>query len=413
MDITDSLKHTSMKKTKIFAIMACMVMLISIACQKSMQYRALIVTGQNTTNWKVSTPVIKQILEQTGLFRVDIAISPEKGGDMKSFKPSFGKYNVVVLNYSGDSWSEDTKKAFVNYVSDGGGVVVYHSASSAFPGWKEYEEICGLTGWGGRSEINGPYIYFKDGRMVIDSTPGQAGWYGKTREFEVRTRNMEHPVMKGLPVRWMHGSDLLYARMRGPAKNLEVLATAFCDTSGNGTGRHEPVMMTINYGKGRVFHTTLGYPEGEESPALKCAGFITTFQRGTEWAASGNVTQSIPPDFPSAAGVSIRKDYKYLSLEENIAGLVNYDIGKSTKCYTGLQEYIRRAAGDKEKLLEIEKLMTGVLNNSSATVEAKKLVLRELSWMGTDYCIPAIRNLQSVPELKDEVSFALERLGIK
>jgi hypothetical protein len=37
-----------------------------------------------------------------------------------------------------------------------------------------------------------------------------------------------------------------------------------------------------------------------------CVGFITTLQRGAEWAASGKVTQKIPSDFPDVDEVSKR-----------------------------------------------------------------------------------------------------------
>jgi type 1 glutamine amidotransferase len=93
----------------------------------------------------------------------------------------------------------------------------------------------------------------------------------------------------------MHARDELYDRLRGPAKNLTVLATAFSDPATGGTGQHEPLLMTIKYGKGRVFHTALGHsPE-----AMKCVGFAVTLQRGAEWAATGRVRQKVPSDFPT------------------------------------------------------------------------------------------------------------------
>ena len=106
----------------------------------------------------------------------------------------------------------------------------------------------------------------------------------------------------------MHTKDELYQELRGPAKNMTVLATAFADKEGNaapwapeqvGSGRHEPALMTIDYGKGRVFHTILGHTDY----SMECVGFITTLQRGAEWAATGNVTQAVPDDFPSSYGI--------------------------------------------------------------------------------------------------------------
>ena len=72
----------------------------------------MIITGQNNHNWKASSPVLKQILDETGLFSSEIMITPEKGGDMKTFNPDFSKYKLVVLDYNGDSWSEKTNTAF-------------------------------------------------------------------------------------------------------------------------------------------------------------------------------------------------------------------------------------------------------------------------------------------------------------
>ena len=100
----------------------------------------------------------------------------------------------------------------------------------------------------------------------------------------------------------MHAEDELYDRLRGPAENLTVLATAYSDPSTRGTGKHEPILMTVQYGRGRVFHTTLGH----HTLAMQCAGFITTLQRGAEWAATGKVTQAVPEDFPGADTTSLR-----------------------------------------------------------------------------------------------------------
>jgi type 1 glutamine amidotransferase len=85
---------------------------------------------------------------------------------------------------------------------------------------------------------------------------------------------------------------------------MTVLATAHSDLKNKGTGHDEPMLMAIAFGKGRVFHT----PMGHDVAALSCVGFITLFQRGTEWAATGKVTQKPPADFPTAKSESVRVD---------------------------------------------------------------------------------------------------------
>jgi len=399
-----------MKKQYLFLIIAGLSTLFS-SCKNEIGYNTLIITGQNNHNWKASSPVLKQILDETGLFSSEIVTTPEKDGDMQTFAPDFSKYKLVVIDYNGDSWSEKTNTAFVDYVKNGGGVVIYHAADNSFPAWKEYNEMTGLGGWGNRNQKDGPYVYYKNNQLVTDTAAGIGGSHGKRREFLVRTRITDHPITKGLPAKWFHGNDELYSQLRGPAKNMQILATAFADSAaGGGTMRDEPILMTITYGKGRVFHTTMGHADEGGGPAMQCVGFIATLQRGAEWAVTGNVTQKVPWDFPSAAGVVLRPNYKELTLDEAMANIGGYDIAKSTKNISYLQNSIRNLAGDEKGLLKLEKMMVKVLAGKETTVEAKKLLLRELSWMGSDYSVPAIKNLVSNSELKDEVEFALSRL---
>lgn len=380
------------------------------ANQKSADYKALIVTGQNNHNWKASSPILKQLLEQTGLFTAEIVKTPDKGGDMNAFNPDFRKYNVVVIDYNGESWTEKTKTAFVDYVNNGGGVVIYHGSNNPFPEWKEFNLMTGLGGWGNRSEKDGPYIYYKKDAMIIDTTAGRGGSHAKRHEFEVKIRNTEHPITKGLPNKWRHGNDELYSQLRGPGKNMEILATAYADTTGGGTGRDEPMLMTISYGKGRIFHTVMGHADVGGGPAMECVGFIVTFQRGAEWAASGKVTQKIPYDFPNVAGVSLRTGFIELTLEDDLTKIGQYDITKSTKYFSDLQSRIRNEAKTPADFQKFEKLMIKVLEAKDATDDGKKLLLRELSWMGSDLSFPAIKELVKNPQLKDEAEFALARL---
>jgi type 1 glutamine amidotransferase len=271
------------------------------AAENKAKLKVLILDGQNNHNWKATTPVLKKILEDSGLFTVDVATAPAK--DLDTFKPKFSDYNVVVSNYNGSRWSKETQEAFVDYVKNGGGFVSVHAANNSFGDWPEYNEIIGVGGWGGRNDKTGTYVRFKDGKITKDDSPGRVGSHGARHPFQMIVRDPKHPITAGLPTEWMHAIDELYDRLRGPAKDLTVLATAYSDKSKGGTGEHEALLMTINYGKGRVFHTALGH----DVEAMKCVGFIVTLQRGAEWAATGKVTQTkVPDDFPTAEKVSTR-----------------------------------------------------------------------------------------------------------
>ncbi|MCS7304222.1 MAG: ThuA domain-containing protein [Thermoguttaceae bacterium] len=189
--------------------------------------KALIIHGQNGHDWRATTPVLKKILEETELFQVEVATSPPRGADMSGFKPNFAAYDVVISNYQGDEWPEETKKAMVDYVAGGGGLVIYHFALAAFPNWKEWNEMIGLAGCGGRNEKHGPYVYFENGKLIYDDSPGRAGGHGPMQEFALDVRAADHPIMQSLPPRFAYVKDELYGWLWGPAKNLTILATAY------------------------------------------------------------------------------------------------------------------------------------------------------------------------------------------
>ena len=287
-------------RTCSIALLIALVTQSSIADEK---LSTLIIDGQNNHRWMETTPVIRDILEQSGRFEVDVMTAPPKGSNMDYFQPAFSNYAVVVSNYNGDLWAKNAQDRFVKYVRGGGGFVSIHAANNAFPEWKEYNEIIGLGGWGGRSERHGPYVFFRDGGFERDYREGRGGTHGARRPFVVNIRNTEHPITRGLPTEWKHQRDELYGLLRGPAANLTVLATAHSRPK-NYEPEHEPQLMTVEYGKGRTFHTTLGH----DVQAMSCTGFAVTLQRGTEWAATGKVTLTdIPADFPSAEEVSVRE----------------------------------------------------------------------------------------------------------
>ncbi|GAL78319.1 hypothetical protein JCM19274_4818 [Algibacter lectus] len=275
---------------------------------------------------------MKQYLEETGMFTVDIARTKYlnnseenkdwlalanvgegiEGGKPKTdpgFNPKFSKYDVVVSNfgYKAASWPEKVQKKFEKYIKKGGGFVSVHAADNSFPEWTAYNEMIAIGGWGGgRTEKHGPYLYVdKDNKPKKDYSPGKGGTHGKREAFAVTNYNTEHPITKGMPKVWMHAPDECYAFLRGPAENVTILSTAVSTKKKPELEQKEPVAMVVDYGKGRIFHTTLG---GHDTKSFECVGFITLLKRGgVEWAATNKVTQiELPADFPSADNVSTR-----------------------------------------------------------------------------------------------------------
>ena len=313
--------------------------------------KAWIIDGENNHGvWPKTTMMMKDFLEETDLFEVDIERTAftwqgphhnkiEGVEDIKElltmyplttgkkttavdepvpdpdYSPNFENYDVVISNmgWKASTWPDATKKNFEKYMAEGGGLVVVHAANNSWGDWPEYNKMIGLGGWGGRNTESGTYANLDNEGVLHHDTPeGGCGSHGTQYEYLLKTRAPEHPIMKGLPDAWLHTLDELYDHMCGPAENMTILSTAYSDVEKNsppwnknasGTGRHEPLIFTIDYGKGRVFHTGLGHM----GYSMECVGFMTTFQRGAEWVATGKVTQKVPEDFPSAEATSKRE----------------------------------------------------------------------------------------------------------
>jgi len=299
---------------------------VAVAAQAPRGIPVMLLDGESAGryhDWPRVTAALKVMLDETGLFAVTVVTAPPAGGDYSAFDPQFSKYQAVVMNYDApdERWPAPLKASFERYMTNGGGLVAVHAADNAFAGWRAFNEMTGVGGWRARSEQAGPYWFLRDGTLVSDPSPGPAGSHGRRTPFQVTVRDATHPIMRGLPPVWMHQGDELYARLRGPGTNMTVLATAYSDPANKGSGRDEPQLMALNYGKGRVFHTTMGH----DIVALSSVDFVVTLQRGTEWAATGKVTQKVPSAFPTAQTVSYRSDLAALD-PDYPNGLDNLDL---------------------------------------------------------------------------------------
>src|SRR5215207_7617074 len=98
-----------------FVAFAALIGLLAVApasAQTASPIKTLLVDGQNNhKNWPDTTKMMKKYLEDTKRFTVDVATTAPKGRD-PNFKPEFKKYDLVVSNYNGEAWPEETEAAF-------------------------------------------------------------------------------------------------------------------------------------------------------------------------------------------------------------------------------------------------------------------------------------------------------------
>jgi uncharacterized protein len=266
--------------------------------------RVLLIDGQNNHDWRSTSPWLKHVLEESGRFTVDVSSNlkpgdrPGKIVNTVTFPPDLSRYDVVLSNYNGASWPKEFQTNLEEALAAGKiGLVIVHAANNAFGNWNEYNLMIGM-GWRGPQAGDRLKLDDEGKQVLVPKGKGDGSGHRYSGEFSVTVRDPEHPITKGMPREWLHTRDELYDNMRGPIKNVHLLATAYS----KGTKAHEPMIWTISYGKGRVFHT----PMGHDLTGMRCNGFIATLQRGTEWAATDKVTLPIPDNFPTDKKTSSR-----------------------------------------------------------------------------------------------------------
>jgi uncharacterized protein len=295
--------------------------------------RTLLITGGAVGghDWKTVSPLLKKALEDSGRF--DVRVSEEFRG---SGAETLEAYDLVVVNYYDArrkefQWPERTRNALTDFVKSGKGMVMYHFSIASFEDWPEWEKLSGAN-W----------------------RPNH-GQHSAAHDFTVEIKDGDHPITKGLRKSFHQHDDELYANLKWqPEGSYHVLATAWDEHSlykGKakqpipGEGIHQPMLWTVEYGKGRVFATVLGH----DGTAVKLPGFVTTFTRGAEWAATGSVTIPVPPrlkEVTPGVGGAPPSDAVVLFGGEDMSGWVKKDSSPSG-CKAEHGEMIcRKGAGD-------------------------------------------------------------------
>ncbi len=236
--------------------------------------RVLFLTGDSDVqyhDWRQSTPFLKQALEQTGRFACDVNEKPA------GLTPSaLAPYDVVIIHYNGPRWGAEAERTVEEFVRSGKGMVSIHGVTygplvgTVMKPKGGFERVG--TGWEGFVEMLG-----------VTWEPANIG-HAPRHKFQVKFVDREHPIARGLDAEFT-ADDELYHRM--DHHNTHVIGAAFDDPTIGGTGKDEPVLWTVSYGKGRAFHSTLGH----DRRAMSQPGFLVTFTRAAEWAATGKVAQ--------------------------------------------------------------------------------------------------------------------------
>ncbi len=223
--------------------------------------RVLLLSGSNNHNWEKTTPQLEEIFSSSGLFSYSITLQPDtlREEDFQAFDVVLNNWNSWPENEV--RWPEKTEDALTGFIKKGGGFVTFHASTSAFYEWPEFKK-------------------FSTAAWIMNQTK-----HGKNSATEVNIIDQKHPVTKGM-TRFYIFDELWVNAEENPG--FEVLGTATNEKLKEQGKPEQPAIMVSKYGKGRVFHTILGH----DARAMRNTGFKQLLLRGTEWAATGKVTQS-------------------------------------------------------------------------------------------------------------------------
>ena len=211
--------------------------------------RVLIVTGVDYAGhlWKQSAPAVEKVLEQDRRIEARIVEDPEF-----LTSPAVSDYDVIFLhfkNYQPFRRDKEIRDNLVSLVQHGKGLVAIHLACGAFEDWPEYANLVG---------------------KILDKTSA----HDPRGPFDIHIVEKTHPITRGM--KDFQADDELY-RCLVDGRPVQLLATA----RSKATGKDYPMAFTLEYGKGRVFHTPLGH----DPRAIEMPGVAELLRRGCLWAA--------------------------------------------------------------------------------------------------------------------------------
>jgi len=219
--------------------------------------RVLLITGDDVPGhpWREMSETTRKVLVASKRFDVRVCEDPH----ILESETALKAYDVIVFMIYSQRVKmipKEAQKNLLNFVKNGKGFFVQHLATASFAEWEEFGRLCG--------------------RKWVMGTSG----HGPREVFEAKVVGKEHPITAGMSN--FKTDDELYAKLQGTGK-INVLVEAYSDWS----KKTEPLVFTLNYGKGRTVHNAFGH----DGKALMNPSVQKIIARGVEWAATGKVKQ--------------------------------------------------------------------------------------------------------------------------
>ena len=293
--------------------------------------------------------------------------------DMSAFDAAnLAKFDAVLFNNNTRLKFENPahRKALLDFVKSGKGIVGIHAASDNFYNWPEAAEMMGGQFDGHPWTAGGTWaIKLDDPSNPINAGFGEKNFSIKDEIYQIKgaySRNTHHVLLS------LDMTQEVNKKVKGIKRSDNDFAIAWIKPCG----------------KGRVFYSSLGHNNAVYwNPAV-----LQHYLDGIQYAL-GDLKAD---DTPSAV----------LGDKTNYDKIMSYEFGGDKTALGEITKAIKGAS--PAELLKIETKLIEVLNNPNATAPCKQFVCRMLRRCGTEDSIPALAALLLDKELSHMARFALQ-----
>lgn len=318
---------------------------------------------------------IEVLGSKTGAFTCDVRAdkSAFTAGNLK-------QYDAIIFNSTTKlTFDDQQRKAIMDFVKGGKGIVGIHGATDNFYKWPEAAEMMGGT---------------------FDGHP----WVAKGT-WAIKIEDCKNPVAAAFNCKDFKLSDEIYrTKQINLRKNARVLIgldmTDETNLNAKGVRKDDvdiPISWIRDFGKGRVFYCGLGH----NHEIFWNRAILKHYLDGIQFAMGDLKADTTPVAFGAAMGDT--------EIDELLATISGYQYGLSRQPLTDVEDVVNAAGGDSSKLSVIEKSMLRFLEGDS-TLTSKQFVCRQLSLIGTDRSVAVLGKMLRDSNTADMARYALERI---
>ncbi len=299
--------------------------------------------------------------------------------NMKVFNPGYLKqFDAILFNNTTRLSFKDPaqRKALMDFVKGGKGVIGIHAACDNFYTWPEAAEMIGgqfndhpwTAGGTWAVKINDPLSpinksFHGTGFLINDEIYQMKDPYSRSKVHELLSLNMQDA----------HNSKINKRRVKRTDGDFAIA-------------------WIHRFGKGRVFYCSLGH----NSHIYWNKAILAHYLAGIQYAL-GDLKAD---DTPSAL--------EHANIDGLLEKIKTYKYGQSRLNLTVVANAIRKAYGNKALLRQWEIKLGALLSQEGVSRACKNFVCRELYLIGSDATVNELGKLLTNPEMSDMARYALQ-----